>query len=241
MLKYLVDLNEHPDIEGMQQRVKVLSYEYMLAKFCEWHSDSQEILFSEFNEKNKITYTKSLLYPFFTCIGNGSFRLLYELFGDFYALENGPTSRIAMECLSTDSMSYFQFDLKNRFILQIKRLDDFTNWKSLLESIKTEVIDNEINLTRISVRFDNKQAKSICTAIDKSIENLRQTTNNKFITFDKYELVTLARQHDSWDIIHSYYKKHQDSTLEDYKISSEKADRDRKVYWIEEDEDVIMS
>ena len=108
--------------------------------------------------------------------------------------------------------------------------EDYQTWDQLIAKIENTVID-EKKFTEIEIE-DSGITKKIKNAIDKSISNLKEQTGGKFITYEKFDLVTLARQHDSWDSIYSFYKDKGDSQITDFIISPELADLDRKVYRI---------
>lgn len=229
-MQYFVSPNYEKDLQ-------LNSYEYLLASFCKWHSEDKKFTtIEEFNSKNKITLTKALLYPFFACIGNGSFKLLFNLFGDFYAQENGPISNVALDSVFNNKMKYLKYNFNEN--TNIKVIGDFKTWEELITDIESTVIDNQVfREIRIEDSGINKKIKD---AIDKSISNLKEQTGGKFITYEKFDLVTLARQHDSWDSIYSYYKD-KDSKPTDFIISPELADMDRKVYRIVRETETIES
>lgn len=220
------------------EAVRLNSFEYLLASFCKWHSEDKKFLsIEEFNSKNKITLTKALLYPFFACIGNGSFKLLFNLFGDFYAQENGPISFIAIDSIFNGKMKYLKYTLTEN--TNIKVVGGYKTWSDLIIKIENSVFDDKV-FKEIEIE-DSGITKKIKDAIDKSISNLKEQTGGKFITYEKFDLVTLARQHDSWDSIYSYYKDKDSSNITDFIISPELADMDRKVYRIVRETEIIES
>jgi|GEM_PF-2740753 len=183
---------------------------------------------NDFNEGNTLGVSKLLLYPFFTCIANGSFDKLYDLFGPFYALEDGPTSMTALNLSIGGGMRQFEID---RVLYNLKIKDTGHDWGYIGEQINGAALPT---IEGGVVRFDHvvydQSDKLVTASIDSSIKAIEKQSDGKFILFDDYQIITLARQHRSWSTIFSYYKAYAAKSLQDLEIPKAEAEKDRKVF-----------
>jgi hypothetical protein len=212
---------------------KALAYEYVILQMSKWYFlDKKYDTIEMFNKENDINFTKLLLYPFFTCIANGSFNTLYDFFGPFYALDEGPTSSLALTLVLENNMRHFDFDAENGYNLKLK---DGYLIEEAFNTIEKEILETTINLNDNSstqfkdISFEDN-GKTIAKAIISSIDAINKQTEGKFIQYNNYQIITLARQHRSWSTIYNYYSLKSDSKLSDLEIPKEEAAKDRKVY-----------
>lgn len=210
--------------------LKKVAFEYIVLKMAKWYATENHLEnIDEFNKNNNLGITQLLLYPFFTCIANGSFDKLYDLFSPFYALDDGPISYTALNQTVGNSMEYFEVDL-DQYKLKIK--DTTKNLGSLENDIKaTQILTSEGPEVRFdSIIFDVQTAKKVVDSIDSSILAIKKQSNNKFILFDDYQIVTLARQHRAWSTIFNYYQRNSATNIGDLEIPKKEVEKDRKVY-----------
>lgn len=215
-----------------KDKIKILAAEFITLRMAMWLSEKKDLTtINKFNQENNIGISKFLLFPFFTCIANGSFNLLYDLFNPFYAMENGPVSNITLNLVVKNNSEYFDLDDKNYSNIKVRSL-----LYSSLGEINSEIRNKQIEMTNgvyesfENISYDDESGKTIVDSILSSIEAIKKQTDDGFILFDDYQMTTLARQHKSWSTIYYYYNDLPNSSLNDFIIPKEEAEKDRKVF-----------
>lgn len=196
-----------------QKKVKQISYEYLLYKLVEWKCENNKFeTIEDFNAKNDFTLTHLIVSPFFTCTANGSFDFLFDLFGDFYAMNDGHNSEVALETLlfNDNILTNFIFD-KTSFRLKIKSNGADGFLKPIEKSILQMKVDTNIEFKDIFFTNNNNINKDIFKAIDNSIKALKVHTAEKndltgqiksvFIDYSAEDITTISMQHRSWVIM----------------------------------------
>lgn len=210
---------------ALKTRLQKNTYEYFLAKIVEWYMQEKGLeTIDDFNANNDFDLTKLSLLPFFTCTANGSLEEIYNFYGNFYALSEGPICGMALFYLHNNTLSYFSIESNGK--LKIKKAKDI---KELIHDIETLDIS--------SAKFSEYlfRSKKITDAINSAINSLKVKTDNKFAIYSQKDLRFIARQHLSWEntISQQREKNKKDKKSVDFndliiKLSDVQADK--KVY-----------
>lgn len=194
-----VDDLKNKNLPGVQ-KLFALSFEYLLVCISKEYSRINEYkTIGEFNSKNRLNFSKAILFPFFVSLSNGHSKALYGLFGDFYSLSFGPVSFGAASFISTPAvgsempgLSYFEISgTQNPVGIEIntQKVSSPADQSPdiCFEKIKEKLKEIVINLKGLEVRFqdiviysDLEKEKQLYLAIESGIKAIKEQSSNFF-------------------------------------------------------------
>lgn len=175
---------QHTEHFDVNEQTRNIAFQYLLfvvvKQVClsfRWAS------LREFNERNNISRTKIRLYPFFIATANGCFLKMHNVFGPFFALQEGPVSIASLTYGMNYDLKYFS--LENAFKVKLK--EHYASWST---SVMEATISQELR--------EQQNGKLILDAIHSSIYSLLNNTGDHFFRYDDSILVTIAHQQRTW-------------------------------------------
>lgn len=216
------------------EKIRILAFEYLIAKATAWYCENTNISIQDFNQKNNITARQVMLLPFFACSANGSFNEMFDLFKEFYAVKDGPISESILKAAQENSLIFFEANIKLPNTTIKLKSNNYSTWQDLFEAIlssKAKGVDEEEYEFRLFY-FPGNPEKFIYKSINNSIQAIRKDTHDEFITFTTTQMSFIARQYRSWIIPYEYYynKEVDKRKKSDLLIDKDLASKDRKIY-----------
>lgn len=179
--------------------VKILSisFEYLMAGISAEHStflsiDSDST--KQFNQYNRLDWYIMTCYPFFVSMANGNSRSLFNLFGEFYATQNGPISISIYNLMGTvDEPGYhrpFKYfkNPKGNSVGSVQTIDENKKLLDIMKEIKEEILTFEnsdsLQFKDVKILNDKDEEYSLCAAIDSSISVIQKQSSGTFFDGD---------------------------------------------------------
>lgn len=190
-MKYNLAFEELMDKQFLKNsKILKISFEYSLAKIFKGYSDYKAISdIALFNDDNKFSVEKLLIYPFFISTSNGHSKYLFELFGDFYAPTIGPIPLEITRYFFVEKNKSDYFDFKQSKVEVLN--PNFKNWDDVLSSILNEEIiikDVMYKFKDVSILNDNSVSNELYKGIDSGIKILKEQSGNRFFIFNEKDL-----------------------------------------------------
>jgi len=188
-------------------RLFEVSFEYLLAGLAQVHAKAKRLdTFAVFNEKNQLSRSLLLSYPFFISLSNGHGNALYNLFGNFFSYTYAPASKVIKEYLPTlreytdqkpYDLSFFKIKPSK---IEIKNPDLFEDdYEALKEAIAKTIIKPGFTLSQIEVQKDRKEEfTNLCSVIDNGIKIVKSGAGESFFDGNIGRLTELSSQYDAW-------------------------------------------
>jgi hypothetical protein len=201
-MKLTLDDLKNKNLPGVQGTLS-LSFEYLLASIGKEYSilNGYQTI-AEFNSKNRLNFSKTLLYPFFVSLSNGHSESLYGLFGDFYALSFGPVSMSVFNLITKREnnqppLEFFKLnsDLKPVGIqvnIQLLEIDPNKNVGDSFDIIKNKIKNSDITIADIHYTYEQilidsdpdkegiSHEKPLYLAIESGIKAIRDQSGGNF-------------------------------------------------------------
>lgn len=192
---------------------KKQAFEYIILSLCQDSILKKRKLsyetysWNDFNVKNNFGHQKLALIPFFLCVANGrkSRETLFGLFDQFYSERIGIIEKEIYEYIHAGNSDIFNFsgsELKLKNTELLSRLD---NCNDRIETINCVCSHFAMDVNQLSqANYD------LLVAIEKSLINLKNQTQDSFSEFSKDVVAKHSREHNVW-LLNSYKYKELDT------------------------------
>lgn len=184
---------------------KTEAFEYIVLFLCQESIMKErelkpEYSWSDFNTRNNFGIEKLSLISFFVCVANGkeSRETLFGLFDKFYSEKAGVVEQDIYNYISKNTSNIFTYNSNDLSLKAPELLNSLDACNSRQRVIECICMHFSIDISNLKVE-DYK----LLVAIEKSLINLKNQTQEFFSKFSKDVLSKHSKEHNIW-ILNSY-------------------------------------